>query len=183
MNEIETANFTLRPYKEKDFEAIHAYSADPDVCRFMEWGPNTVRETKQFLQRSILLSREKSRQHYDFAITLKGDDVLMGSIGLMIYDATGKQAFLGYVLGKPYWSRGVMSEAVGGIFQFGFENLNLHRLSASCDVQNVPSYRVMEKCGMRREGLFIEDKYIKGRWRDTLVYSILASEWRERQAK
>jgi len=61
--------------------------------------------------------------------------------------------------------------------------LKLHRISASCDPKNVASFRVMEKCGMRREAYFVEDKFVKGKWRDTLYYSILAREWRDRKVR
>ena len=59
----------------------------------------------------------------------------------------------------------------------GFANLNLHRVWATCDTRNYASYRVMEKLGMRREGLFKKDVLQKGESRDSYLYAVLAEEW------
>ena len=60
---------------------------------------------------------------------------------------------------------------------FGFRELRLHRIWADCDPANVPSCRVLEKLGMRREGHFRENAWIKGEWVDSLIYAILDREW------
>ena len=58
-----------------------------------------------------------------------------------------------------------------------FKTLNLHRVIATCDVRNTGSFGVMEKLGMRREGALRQDRQIKGAWRDTYLYAVLAEEW------
>jgi RimJ/RimL family protein N-acetyltransferase len=143
----------------------------------MEWGPNSVKESKEFIKRTMRAAKERPRFTYDFALTERGSKEVIGAVGLMLVGFPPNQALVGYVLNRRHWGRGIMSEALKAVLAFGFDNLRLHRVSATCDQRNVASYRVMEKCGMRREGLFLEDKFIKGEWRDTLCYSLLAREW------
>jgi len=174
---IETANLLLRPFKETDWESVHVYGGDPKVCEFMEWGPNSVGESKDFVRRSIRLWRQHPQTGFEFAIEQKADNKLVGSIGLYLHEPKRQQALLGYTFAKAYWGRGFGTDAARAVIQFGFKELKLHRISAMCDVRNIGSFRVMEKAGMRREGLFLQERFIKGHWRDTLVYSILAYEW------
>ena len=72
------------------------------------------------------------------------------------------------------------SEAVRAMVGSGFGELRLRRIWARCLAENVASYRVLEKAGMRREGRLREEEWMKGRWWDTLVYGILDHEWRPR---
>jgi len=71
-----------------------------------------------------------------------------------------------------------MTEAAQIIVGFGFEELSLHRIYATCDPANVRSAKVMEKLGMRWEGHFREHQFVKGTWRDSLLYAVLEHEWR-----
>jgi [ribosomal protein S5]-alanine N-acetyltransferase len=176
-NTIETPRLVLRPFKESDWEEVHVYGSDPKVCEFMEWGPNTLGDTRDFVHRSMRLARQHPRVGYEFAIEEKSDARLIGSIGLYLHEPKRQQALMGYTFASRCWGRGFGTEAACAMIEFGFGKLKLHRISATCDVRNIASYRVMEKCGMRREGLFLQEKYVKGQWRDTLLYSILAFEW------
>jgi [ribosomal protein S5]-alanine N-acetyltransferase len=85
-------------------------------------------------------------------------------------------------LRRDRWGYGYATEAMQAMLQFGFQSLGLHRISDFCDPENQASIRVMEKVGMRREGHLVQNHYTKGRWWDSVVYAILAEEWRTRQA-
>jgi [ribosomal protein S5]-alanine N-acetyltransferase len=91
-----------------------------------------------------------------------------------------RQANIGYEIAPGYWGEGYASEAARVVVAFGFGELRLHRIWARCVAENVASYRVLEKTGMRREGRLREEEWMKGRWWDTLVYGILDHEWRSR---
>ena len=69
-----------------------------------------------------------------------------------------------------------MTEAVNQIIEFGFSELGLHKIHATCGPDNFASTRVLEKSGMQREGYLREDRYVKGKWRDSILYAILESE-------
>jgi RimJ/RimL family protein N-acetyltransferase len=176
---IETTRLILRPFKETDWEGVHVYGSDPKVCEFMEWGPNSPGESKDFVRRSIRLAKQYPRSGYEYAMEDKTDGRLIGSIGLYIHEPRRQQALMGYTLARDCWGRGFATDASKAMLNYGFQELKLHRISAMCDVRNIASFRVMEKSGMRREGLFLQEKFVKGHWRDTLLYSILAYEWKE----
>jgi len=174
---IQTNRLLLREFVDSDWIAVHEYSSDPEVCEYMEWGPNSVRETKEFLKRAVRAAKDTPRFGYDLAITDLKSRALLGAVGLALIGYPANQALIGYVLARQYWGQGIMSEAVKAMIGFGFGTLKLHRICAACDPRNVASYRVMERCGMRREAHFIEDKMIKGKWRDHFYYSVLSREW------
>ena len=73
---------------------------------------------------------------------------------LVSLSAENKEGEIGYILNRRYWNQGYMTEAARKVVSFGFEQLGLHRIIATCDPANIGSYRVMEKIGMQREGLF-----------------------------
>ena len=78
------------------------------------------------------------------------------------------------------WSeKGYASEAAKEIIRFGFEDLNLHRIFATCDPNNIGSAKVLEKIGMKREGRLRQHKWRKGEWRDSFLYSILEQEYKD----
>jgi ribosomal-protein-alanine N-acetyltransferase len=89
------------------------------------------------------------------------------------------RAEIGYVIGRKYWGEGLMTEAVKEVIRFGFERMNLNRIQATCFPENIGSYRVMEKAGMKFEGTLREQMFIKGRFQDLKLYSILRKEYYE----
>ena len=93
-----------------------------------------------------------------------------------------QSAFIGYWVDQAAAGNGYVPEAVVVALAFAFEELDLHRIVATCDVRNVGSFGVMEKLGMRREGHFRRDREFKGEWRDTFLYAVLAEEWSSGQA-
>jgi RimJ/RimL family protein N-acetyltransferase len=86
-------------------------------------------------------------------------------------------AWIGYVINPRCWGRGYATEAAREMLRFGFGELELHRIEATCDVLNAASARVLEKIGMQREGLLREHMWLRDRWRSSYLYSILADEW------
>ncbi|MCX5726473.1 MAG: GNAT family protein [Candidatus Saganbacteria bacterium] len=174
---LETKRSVLREFQESDFEAVHKYASDPEVVRYMEFGPNTEKDTRQFLQMRMQRQIEKPRRVYDFALVLKEGDQLIGSCGIVITQPEHIEASLGYILNKDNWNQGLITEASRKIVQFAFQDLGVHRVFATCDPANIASYSVMGKIGMKREGHLREHKFAKGKWRDSLIYSILEHEF------
>ncbi len=84
-----------------------------------------------------------------------------------------------YVLNRNFWKLGYATETVQALVKFGFKELKLHRIFATCDAENFASAHVMEKVGMQREAHFRENGWVKGKWRDSLLYAILEGEWKK----
>ena len=176
---IETERLILREFKDGDWASVHEYASDPEVVRFMDWGPNTEEETRNFIKRAISHQNEKPRRNFTLAIILKSENKLIGSCGIVVSDPDNRQGYIGYCLNRNFWGQGYATETARALLKFGFEKLNLHRIFATCDPKNVASARVLEKIGMKLEGRLREHKLAKGKWRDSLVYSILDHEWKK----
>ena len=111
-----------------------------------------------------------------YAITDALSGVLMGAVGLTITPAHARGE-LGYWLGVPYWRRGYCTEAATAVVDFGFTRLGLHRIQARYLTRNPPSGRVMQKLGMRSEGVHRHAVRKDDRFEDLEIYAILADEW------
>lgn len=175
--QIETDRLLLREFKASDWKSVHEYAQDPEVAQFMTWGPNTEKDTLNFIDTRLQLMREKPRKAYDFATTLKSSGKLIGSCGLNL--VSPDEGVIGYCFNRNYWRQGYGTEACKALIGLGFSKLNLHRIYALCDVENVGSAGVMRKSGMRKEGHFLQNARWKGRWRDTFLYAILQDEWKD----
>lgn len=147
---IQTKRLLLRKPHMDDAPAIfETYAQDPEVTRYLVWKPHKIiQETEQFL----LACRQLWRTGKDFAytITLKENDKL---IGMCDMHPMSFKIEVGYVLARPYWSKGYMTEALRAVIEWGLSQPDIFRVQAICDVENIASARVMEKAGMTREGL------------------------------
>ena len=100
----------------------------------------------------------------------------MGCIGLRDIDRTHLQAELGYWIGVPYWGQGFATEAARAVVGYGFEMLGLNRIYAHHMTRNPSSGRVLERIGMRREGVLRERVLKWGRFEDVVIYAVLRSD-------
>jgi ribosomal-protein-alanine N-acetyltransferase len=170
---VRADRLVLRDLEETDWQAVHSHASDPEVVRYMDWGPNTEDETKNYIQRSIAGQNEQPRKSYELAIVLKKDDKLIGSCGIHVSDPNNQEGWIGYCLNRHFWGQGYGTETAQALLRFGFDQLNLHRIFALCDPGNAASAQVLEKVGMQREGRLRERKLRKGKWHDELLYAIL----------
>lgn len=183
MKTLETERLILRPFRETDFDAVHAYASIAENIRYMTWWPNSETQTKAFISHAITLSREKPCKNYHYAAELKSGGKLIGACNLVVLD--NGEAEIGWILHRDYWKQGFGTEMGKRIVEFGFRELELHRIIARCDAENQGSYRVMERIGMRREGHFLEarpaNKFSDKKYGDEYLYAILRDEWEVRQ--
>lgn len=146
---FETERLILRKPRLEDADAIFAnYAQDPEVTRYVTWSPHTdVAQTRGFMENR--LRAWETGEAFEWGITQRGADEVIGMIALVPQDY---KAGLGYVLARPYWGQGLMSEAVQAIVAWALAQPEIFRVWAVCDVENPASARVMEKCGMSFEG-------------------------------
>jgi RimJ/RimL family protein N-acetyltransferase len=181
MISIDTERLTLRDYEVADWPAVHRYAADPLVVRHMWWGPNSEADTRRFILGAIANGNRRPRTDFEFAVTLRAAGTLIGGCSLNARNRPEyATAEIGYCFAAEVWGRGYGSEAVAALCQFGFREARLHRIFALIDPQNVASNRLVERVDFRREGHLRNDTLIRGEWRDSLVYALLAEEWERR---
>lgn len=177
---LRTKRLLLREFSPDDFEDVHAYATDEETVRYMDWGPNTLEQTKHFLGLEIDGQAAEPRRHFGLAVELVEEAKVIGSIRLGLWDH--RNADFGYSYGSRWWRRGLGYEAAEALASAAFERFGVHRLWATCDVRNHGSYAIMEKLGMRREGTLRQNQPSReGGWRDTHLYAVLAQEWAARQ--
>lgn len=174
---IETERLILREARVEDYDDIHAYAVRDDVVRFMIWGPNTPEETRAVLDAWIDEQGTWPRPGVNLVIEEKASERVLGSIRLTIQDPGNRVADMGYTLHSDVWRRGYGTEAARAILQAAFGSLGLHRVFATADTENVGSWGIMEKLGMRREATLRKNRQVRGEWRDNYVYAILADEF------
>ncbi len=181
-NFLQTNRLILREFKEEDFLYVHAYASDLENVKYMNWGPNTEEDTKNFIKECIKEKYKTPRLKYDFAIVLKETNKVIGGCGIYLNeDEYTDEGMLGWILNKKYWKQGYMTEAVHELIRFAFVTLDLHRIYAYCYRHNYASYRVMEKNNMIKEAQFRKRRRIRNDnkiiWDDELHYAILEEEW------
>jgi RimJ/RimL family protein N-acetyltransferase len=179
--ELITERLILREFKKEDWPDVLAYQADPRYLRYYEWTERTPGAVQEFVQMFLCQQQEQPRTRFQLAVTLKSDRQLIGNCGIRIQSIDAHEGDIGYELSPQHWGQGYATEAARAVVQFGFTELRLHRIWASCIADNVGSARVLEKLGMRLEGRLRDKEHFKGRWWDTLLYAILDDEWHEQQ--
>lgn len=110
-----------------------------------------------------------------FAVTLRSGGSLVGAIGLSEIEPRHR-AELGYWIGEPYWGRGFATEAARPVLAYAFERLRLVRVHASHLARNAASGRVLEKIGMRREGVLRRHVRHRGALEDLVIHALMADD-------
>lgn len=178
MRTLETERLVLRKFNEDDFAAVHSYASVSENTVYMVWGPNTEEQTKAFINMAVSMAEETPCINYQYAAVTKDTNTLIGACNIAL---SGDEAEIGWILKRDYWKQGLGTEMGKALLEIGFDELYLHRIVALCDSENYGSYRVMEKIGMRREGLFIEarpgNKNSNMKYGDELHYAITKDEW------
>ncbi len=173
MSVIETPRLLLRQVVEADLTALHAIQALPDATRWLYWEPRTLEEVRANL---ALRRSDPAVVHRGIVVRATGE--LIGDIGLHLGEQVHRGAELGYILHRDHHGHGYATEAGRAILALAFGELDLHRVCARLEPRNTASARVLQRLGLRREALLIENEWVKGEWQSEAIYAILASEWR-----
>lgn len=181
-----TERLLIRPFAAGDGDALHACLGDPEVVRFEPYDPPSLEDCR----------REAERRATDpdfWAVCLRPGTAppalvgtppaLIGNLWLHRTEPTAARIWeLGYVMGRAWWHRGFATEASHRLLDHVFAS-GAHRVEARCDPRNEPSWRLLERLGMRREAhhvravTFRNDASGEPVWHDAYVYAVLADEW------
>jgi len=180
---LETPRLILRPFQDSDLETFAAYRSDPEVARYQGWeAPYSVEKAAEFIAEMKQKQPATRSEWYQLAIELKHGTRLMGDCAFHLLAHDPRQAEIGFTLARQHQGHGYATEAVTRLLDYLFGELNLHRVIAICDVENLASTRLLERLGMRREGYFTENIWFKGAWGSEYLYALLQKEWTLRWA-
>ncbi len=135
--------------------------------------------TRMAFRRRIRRYQRDAREDDGYALFLfLGDsDTLIGGLTLAhVKRGVTQSCSLGYWMGETYANQGYMSEAVRLVIPYVFGTLKLHRIEAACLPENAPSIRLLEKAGFQKEGYARRYLCINGRWRDHVLFALLADD-------
>ena len=162
---IKSKRFILRPLTKGDENALIRNINDRYVYKYTLRIPHpyTLRHAKQWINSA----KKKDKTKINFAIDIDGE--VVGGIGLN--DIEKHKSDIGYWLGRKYWNKGIMTEAIKIVTNFGFNELKLRRIYAYVNVKNKASAQVLENNGYELEGL-LRKYYLKdGKLMDALLYA------------
>lgn len=168
---FDTARLRLRPPSDADAPVVFAaWAQDREVTRYLTWRPHaTVDESRAFLLRCEAAWRERTA--FPWAIEIRESGQLVGMVEMRL---RGPAADIGYVLARPCWGAGYMTEAAGAVVEWAIAQPTIYRVWATCDVENVASARVLERLGMHLEGVlrrWIIHPNVDEAPRDSLCYA------------
>lgn len=177
---IRTERLLIRPATPADVEPTWEYRRKPGVSDWLTIGAN---------DHDLYVKRALEPDRLAKTLVLELDGAVIGDLMIAIHDAwaqaevvdraKGVQAELGWVLDPAQARQGFATEAAKALLRICFDELGLRRVIAQCFADNAPSWRLMERLGMRREQHTIRDSlHRSGDWLDGMSYALLAEEWR-----
>ncbi len=175
--ELRTVRLTLREYRVDNFEAMFALDTDPAVQQMRGRAALTREQSRRYFDGVLRAQHEQPRGHFGLIIEDRSEQVVLGRCRLQITNENLQEAEIAYHLSPSNWGQGYATETARELLRFGFQDLDLHRITAKCYVENSSSIHVLEKIGMQLEGRMRQNRWVNGVRKDTLVYSILSHEW------
>ena len=173
---LTTDRLILREVRPTDAEALFAIKSDPQVTAAYGQEPHqTLDETHTLLQQiQDLYNRRRAML---WGITLKGEDIVIGSCTFWNFSPDLRCAETGYELHRAYWRQGITAEAVSAVLTLGFTELELHRIEAVVDASNAPSRNLLLKLGFTFEGSLRERAFFRDHYEDEQYFGLLRDEW------
>ena len=175
--QLKTPRLVLRQFQIADAETMYRnWASDPEVTKFMTWPTHNSADISRMVLESWV--RDYSRpDFYQWAIILKenGSEPIGSIGGFDGNDQIGKIE-IGYCMGRKWWGRGIMTEALGAAMWYLFDIVGYNRIQACHDADNPASGAVMRKCGMRCEGIFRQAGANNQGICDLVYYAMLSSD-------
>ena len=172
---LETPRLRLRPYRAGDgADVFRNWAGDPAVAAALGWGPHDAPEKSEAL---VCLWAEGYCSPTVYRWAIEKDGEVIGDIAVTRWNEAEERCELGYCLGRRFRNQGLMTEALARVLEYLLHEVGFHRVAARHDAENAASGRVMEKCGMRFEGVSRgEKKRPDGTWMDVRTCAVLSDD-------
>lgn len=173
---ITTERLILRRFTLEDAQAMyHNWASDPDVTRYLTWPAHGSVEITQMVLCDWIADYEKD-DFYQWAIELRELGQPIGTISVVSHNDKAQLVHIGYALGRRWWRRGIMSEALQAVMDYLFDEVGVNRIESRHDPRNPNSGKVMRKCGMQYEGTLRQSDWNNQGICDASWYALLAEE-------
>lgn len=150
---LETERLFLRRYEPADADAMYRnWASDSEVTKYLMWPTHESIAVSQAVIDSWV-KNYADEKYYHWAIVLKENgEEPVGDIAVVQQNEQTACVHIGYALGRMWWHRGIMSEALKAVMDFLFDTVEANRIESRHDPRNPHSGGVMRKCGMQYEG-------------------------------
>lgn len=178
--QLETERLILRRFVREDAStAYRNWTSDARTTEFLRWPTHGSVETTEGTM-SRWVDAYTRPDFYQWAIVPRDVGEPIGTISSVGMDEKVGSVEIGYCIGSPWWGRGYVTEAMAAVMAFFFDEVGANRVESSHDPNNPGSGRVMQKCGMKHEGIRRQADFNNRGIVDSALYGMLASEWRLR---
>ncbi|MCH4830701.1 GNAT family N-acetyltransferase [Flavobacterium columnare] len=179
---LESERLILRKMTHNDVDEVFALRSNADNMQFI---PRPLLKNKIEALELIdtINNKIKENEEINWAITEKPNDKLIGFLGHYRIQRENYRSEIGYMILPEYRGKGIITEATKLILEYGFSQMGLHSIEAVIDPKNQASARVLEKLGFIKEGHLRENEYFEGKFWDSVIYSILKSEFNLKDRK
>ena len=175
--DLESKRLIFKEIEYEDLSNIHILHSTPEVDEFSTLGiPENLEETKERVNSMIKPQSNKNRKSYDWKILIKNTDTFIGLAGMSLSLDKFKLGEIYYELHPNYWGKGYGTEISKELIKTGFDKFHLHKVEAGVATENTKSIRILEKCGMTKEGLRRKILPIRGEWKDNYHYAIVEDD-------
>lgn len=173
---LETNRLNLRRLKSEDVSEILDLRSNPEIMQFI---PRPLIKTKEEAHEfiSVMDTNVNNNNVINWAITNKEEDKLIGMIGFYRMKPENYRAEVGYILSPEFNGKGIITEALERVIQFGFEEMELNSIEAVIDPENFGSEKVLLKNNFVKEGHFKEHTFFDGKFLDSVFYSLLKKNY------
>lgn len=175
---LDTNRLSLEKFKLEDSKAAFKnWVNDPEVTKYLTWNPHGDLSVTNSLI-NLWINEYKNRDNYNWAINLKDENEVIGSIAVVEIDEENKSCDIGYCMSKKYWGKGIMTESLKAVIDYLFEEVDFNKITARHDTRNGASGKVMVKSKMKYVETLkdIEIPNDKGVC-DVKIYEISKEEW------
>jgi ribosomal-protein-alanine N-acetyltransferase len=173
---LTSSRLRFRRLDDTDANEIYALRSNPETMKYI---PRPLVKNHEDALAHIKLINEKIDENIDinWAVTEKDNDKCIGIMGFYRTQPENYRTELGYMILPEYQNKGYVSEAVATLLNYAFNTLNFHSIEAVIDPNNRASERVLQKNGFVKEAHLIENQFYNGKFIDTIIYSLLKSNY------
>lgn len=175
--QINSDRLLLRPIQMEDADSIFPYRSDAKVNQYQGWIPKTICDVHDFIANKVSTEINQPGTWFQFVVIKKGDNELIGDIGVHFLASDVFQVEMGCTLNLKYHGKGYAFEALAATINYLFDELGKRRIIASIDSRNQSSIKLIERLGFRKKGHVKGNSLLNSEWVDDLVFAILKQEW------
>ncbi|KAB8133681.1 GNAT family N-acetyltransferase [Gracilibacillus oryzae] len=173
---LETKRLVLRKVTKEDANSILNYLSDEEVMKY--YGLEPFKSIDDALDEiAWYQSIQVNSTGIRWGITLKEQEIVIGSCGFHNITSQHFRAEIGFELTREHWGKGIAAEAVEAIISYGYQHMNFQRIEALIEPLNLSSQKLVEKLGFLREGLLRNYEFTCGKFDDLYMYSLLKQDF------